>query len=455
MKEMKRFLAAGLSVGLLVSSLAGCGNSSSSTSGTSESESTGTSNESAYTAAGYTYDGDVCEEIFGLPADTIIGSINGENLTLLELAYWLTYDTNILAYYYYGSLDSITWDDAYSDEMTMEDYVKEDALAIAVNYWLIENKAEELGLELTEEQSAAVDETMQGYVDSFGETLWDNAVSDGTINEDDYDDDAKAEWIQAAGEDDIINEAAIYVTTVDYLRYMNEIYYLYNNIQDYYFAEGGEYEPTDEDVAQYAEDEGYVCAQSILFMSLEDEDGNTVDYADMDDDQKAELKAEAQAALDAILASDDPDATFEEYQVESDDTGSNTAGATYTFQDGDMVDEYYEAVTSLEVGDTCAELVESEDYGYFIVKRCAVSSDAIPVYYSSYGYSYTIEYLYINDAFGTMISDWTEDAEIETNELFDDISMSAFSINLLALEEALYPSDTTEETTETTTTAEE
>ena len=434
--KLKRILAFGLSAALLVSGLAACSSGSDASADTEETEA----------AVSGTYDGDVCEEIFGLSADTVIATVDGEDLTLLNIAYWLTYDTNILAYYYYGSLDTIEWDDAYSDDMTMAEYVMEDALAIAVNYKLIDMKAEELGLELSDEQVAEVDEIMQEYVETFGETLWDEAVSDGTIDEDDYDDEAKEAWIQAAGEADLINEAAIYVTTVDYLRYMNEIYELYSNIQDYYFGEGGEYEPTDEDIAQYIEDEGYVCAQSILFMTIEDEDGNTVDYADMDDDQKAQLKEEAQAALDDILSSDDPDETFNSYQEASDDTGSNTAGSTYTFQDGDMVDEYYEAVIELEEGETAAELVESESYGYFIVKRCTVEADSVPVYYSSYGYTtYTIEYLYINDSFGNMISAWNSDAEVVTTDVFDEIDMDSFSANLLALEEELYPSETEDE----------
>lgn len=439
-KNFKRILTVGLAAGLLVSSLAGCSSDTADETASDSSDSDSSTTSSAYD----TYEGDVCEEILGLPAETVIGTVDGEDLTMLDLAYWLTYDTNILAYYYYGSLDSISWDDEYSDDMTMADYVKEDALTIAVNYKLIDLKCQELGLELTEDQEEYVDELMDDYVVSFGEALWDEAVEDGTIDEDDYDDDEKDAWIQEAGEADLINEAAIYVTTVDYLRYMNEIYQMYSNLEDYYFGEGGEYEPTEEDLEQYIEDEGYVASQSILFMTLEDEDGESVDFSDMDDDQKAELKAEAQAALDDILSSDDPDTTFGEYQEErSDDTGATTAGATYTFQDGDMIDEYYDAVVALEEGEMCAELVESEDYGYFIIKRCAVEADDVPTLYADYGY--TIEYLYINDSFGTMLNTWNSEAEVETNDLYDDIDLESFSANLLELEETLYPSDDEEE----------
>ncbi len=446
MKNSKRLLALGLSAAMLLSCLTGCSSSSSDdTTSTDTSTTTSTSSTEAYgtseyTASGLVFTGDVCEEIFGMPADTVIGTLNGEDLTLLDLAYWLTYDANVLAYYYYGTLDAIDWDSSYSDEYTYGEYIKQDALAVAVNYKLLETKALEAGLGLTDEQIAEVDETIQAYIESFGEALWDDAIDAGLIDESDFDDDAYTAWINAAGADDLENEVAIYVTTVAYLRYMSEVYMYYSNLEDYYFGEGGEYYPTDEDIAQYCEDEGYYAAQSILFMSLVDDDGEGYNYSEMDDEQKAKLEAKAQAALEDILSSDDPVATFEAYQEESDDTGSNSAGASYTFQDGDMVDEYYEAVASLEIGEISAELVVSDSYGYFIVMRVAVPADSVPVYYSNYGYSYSVSYLYTNSAFTTLISQWTDDSEIVTNEVFDSLDMTTFCTNLLALEDVLYPS---------------
>ena len=44
-----------------------------------------------------------------------------------------------------------------------------------------------------------------------------------------------------------------------------------------------------------------------------------------------------------------------------------------------------------------------------------------------------------------MLNNWKSEAEIETNELYDDIDMESFSANLLELEETLYPSDDEEE----------
>jgi hypothetical protein len=320
--------------------------------------------------------------------------------------------------------------------------VKQDALSIAVNYMVLEQQAKELGLELTDEQQASVDSTMDSYVTSFGTTLWDAAVEDGTVVEDDYDDEAKAAWIQEQGEADLQNEVAIYGTTVDYLRYMAEIYQYYTAIQDSYFSEDT---VTDDTMAGYVEDNSYYCAKSILFMNTTDADGNTVAYADMDDDQKAALKEEAQAALEDILSSEDPDAKFDEYQANrSDDTGSNYEGGYYLFTDGDMVDEYYQAVAALEVGDISAELVESENYGYFIVARLAVDYDDVPIDYSSNGYS--LRDLYISESFGNLIDQWNDEADIVTNETFDSLDMASFATNLQALADKLYPSD--EEDTE-------
>jgi hypothetical protein len=237
---------------------------------------------------------------------------------------------------------------------------------------------------------------------------------------------------------------AIYGTTVDYLRYMAEIYQYYTAIQDSYF---GEDTVTDDTMAGYVEDNSYYCAKSILFMNTTDADGNTVAFTDMDDDQKAALKEEALAALEDILAAEDPDAKFDEYQVNrSDDTGSNYEGGYYLFTDGDMVDEYYQAVASLEVGEISAELVESENYGYFIVARLAVDYDDVPIDYSSNGY--TLRTLYISESFGNLIDQWNDEAEVVTNETFDSLDMASFAVNLQALADKLYPAD--EEDTDST-----
>ncbi len=429
MNNLKRILAAGVSAALLLSSLAGC-----STGGTESEEGSGVI--------------DACMEIYGLPGDTVAATVNGEDLLLSEVSYWLSYDANMLGAYYYGSLDAIGWDDTYDEEQTVADFTKSDALNIAVNYMVLEQKAKEIGVELTGDQVAAVDETMSSYVTSFGQTMWDAAVADGTVVEDDYDEDAKAAWIQENGEADLINEVAVYGTTTDYLRYMAEIYQLYAGIQDYYFPADA---VTDEVMAQYVEDNLYYAAKSVLFMNSTDAEGNTVAYSNMDDDQKAALKAEAQAALDEILASDDPEAALEGYQESrSDDTGSNVAGSSYTFMDGDMVEEYTAAIAALGEGEIGAELVESDNYGYFIVMRLPVDYDSVPVYYSSY--SYTLKDLYVSEAFGNMITEWNSSAEVVTADAYANIDMATAITNLIALGEKLYPSET--ETPEETGAAE-
>lgn len=428
MDNLKRVLAAGMSAALLLSGLAGC-------SGGAKTEENGVK--------------DACQEIYGLPGDTVVATINGQDLLLSQISYWLAYDANMLGAYYYGSLDAIGWDDSYTEEQTVAEFVKEDAMNIAVNYMVIEQKAKELGIELTEDQTAAVEETMNSYVTSFGQTMWDNAVAEGTVVEADFDEDAKNAWIQENGAADMENEVAVYGTTVDYLRYMAEIYQLYAGIQDYYFPA----DSVDDDVmAQYVKDNLYYCSKSVLFQNTTDAEGNTVAFSSMDDDQKAALKAEAQAALDEILAAENPEAKLEEYQESrNDDPGSATAGASYTFMDGDMVEEYTSAVAALEEGQIGAELVESSTYGYFIVMRLPVDYNSVPISYS--GYNYTLKDLYVSETFGNMITEWNETAEIEIKDAYTNIDMAAFAANLAALGEKLYPTETAEETPAETTAA--
>ena len=422
MDNVKRVCAAGVSAVLLLSGLAGCSG------GSQPAEETGVK--------------DACQEIYGLPGDTVVATVNGQDLLLSQISYWLAYNANMLGAYYYGSLDAINWDDPYTEEQTVAEFVKEDALNVAVNYMVLEQKSKELGIDPTEEQTAAVDETMNSYITSFGQTMWDNAVADGTVVEADYDEDAKNAWIQENGAADMENEVAVYGTTTDYLRYMAEVYQLYADIQDYYFPADS---VTDEVMAQYVKDNLVYSAKSVLFQNTTDAEGNTVAYKDMDDDQKAALKAEAQAALDEILAAEDPEAKLEEYQESrNDDPGSASAGAFYTFMDGDMVDEYTTGVAALEEGQIGAQLVESPDFGYFIVMRLPVDYDSVPIAYSSYNYS--LKDLYVSQSFGDMITEWNESAEVVTKDDYTNMDMASFAANLAALGEKLYPTETAEET---------
>ncbi|MBO5476780.1 MAG: peptidylprolyl isomerase [Clostridia bacterium] len=99
---------------------------------------------------------------------------------------------------------------------------------------------------------------------------------------------------------------------------------------------------------------------SHILFSFTDESGNT-----LDDAAKATLKTEAEAVLARALAGEDFATLVGEY---SDDTGTAANGGQYTvYMDGYTVDEYADAVTTMQVGEIKAALVETT-YGYHIIK---------------------------------------------------------------------------------------
>jgi hypothetical protein len=379
-----------------------------------------------------------------------MATVNGEDITALDLGYWLSYDINMVTYYYGSDVDWTTYYDEDAGE-TYADWAKEDALNIAVSYALLRQQAEEVGVELSEDDVAAIDETMASYATSFGENLWDEAVSDGTVVEDDYTDEEKEAWIAEQGQVEFENQLALYCADEDQLRNLNEVTTLYNSLDDYYYGDNGVALPTDEELAAYVEDEGYLASRSILFSTITDEDGNDVAFADMTDEQKATLKAEAQAALDEILASDDPTAAFLDKMVnDNDDPGLTEETDCYVYPAGTMVTEYEDAVSALEENAIGTELVESEDYGYFLVMRLPLDYDT-----TVNGSSYSIRELYCANGFTDMLDKWNEEAEITTTEAFENLDVSTVYANLTALNEALYPTETEEDATEATETVEE
>ncbi len=97
------------------------------------------------------------------------------------------------------------------------------------------------------------------------------------------------------------------------------------------------------------------------------------DYgADLSEEDKADAKVRAEAALARIKAGED----FATVATEvSEDPGSATEGGLYTmFADGTTVEAYEEAVKNLAVGSYTPELVETE-YGYHIILLESVDAE--------------------------------------------------------------------------------
>lgn len=145
---------------------------------------------------------------------------------------------------------------------------------------------------------------------------------------------------------------------------------------------------------------GIYGAKHILFMFGEDQERSA-----------EETKALAEEILSRLDAGEDFDTLMNEY---SEDTGLESYPDGYTFQDGEMVDEFYQAAKSLEIGQY-SSLVESV-YGYHIIMRIEPDHDEVVnrIIYNLYE---------------TEMDTYVAEAAVSKSKGFDQIAYTDFRIS--------------------------
>ncbi|MCD7735161.1 MAG: peptidylprolyl isomerase [Clostridiales bacterium] len=338
--------------------------------------------------------------------DTVI-TADGAEIPANLYFYWLTYYYNYYSYYYYyyyGYTFDVTEVTDEDEGTTVADTLVYMASNISEMYAVLDEKADEYGLTLTEDQETSLSEVLANYDE--------NALLYYTTN---------AEGLEMAYRESC--QAT--------------------NLQDYLYGEGGEYEPTDETIADYAEEQGYYTCRYILLY--------TADLEDDDDDGRTAQQEAAQTIYDALqgVSADELEDTFAEYQAESN-YDENTDEFTFD-NDDTLVDGFREMVASLEVGEI--GLTDETDYGYFVILRLDNSEDTLA----------EIEEDYISDLYNSQIDEWMNAATFETSEALDSMDWQACFENIINLQTAIATeeeaaaaeeeaesedTDTTEDTTE-------
>lgn len=116
-------------------------------------------------------------------------------------------------------------------------------------------------------------------------------------------------------------------------------------------------EPTEDELKQYFKDE-YLRAKHVL-VSTKDQTTNE----DLDEEKQAEAEQKANDILEKAKNGEDFDALITEFN-EDPGMASNTDG--YFFTDGEMVQEFEDAVKSVQPGEIT---MCKSDFGYHIIKR--------------------------------------------------------------------------------------
>ena len=225
-----------------------------------------------------------------------------------------------------------------SDGITYAEALLDSAVEYALHYLALEYGAMVLGVTLNEEELEMLNANYEDLVEMYGgeeplcELIWRNSG---------------------------IYDLELFL----HLLYLN---YLPLSILYSMFGQDGEL-VSDEDVSEFAADEGYLMAKHILRMKTEDND----------EAPRVEIE-------DVLLRlnnydGDDLEGFFDElmFEYSEDSGGLSMFPDGYLFQLGDMQESFCEAAAALEIG-AYSGIVETEN-SYDIILRLPLDYDAVPI----------------------------------------------------------------------------
>jgi parvulin-like peptidyl-prolyl isomerase len=317
--------------------------------------------------------------------DTLVMTIDGLPVTWQEYFYWM-YSNVYAIEYYYGEITD--WDAAcaFDETQTYREFVQNYALDTLVQYRALESHANEMGVTLTEEDEAQLQEQRQSDIDAYGggdEAAFQEYLDSLYVGQDLY----------------------------DYINRMTCIYY--NCFAEMY---GGEGEKLSEaDILEYGESAGYMTVKHILISTVDDA-GESVT-----DEVKAEKLQQAQDLIAELQAASDLETAFDTKMNElSEDPGLAYYPGGYCFTEGRMYQAFEDASKALEPGQMTAEPVETTA-GYHIILRLPLTPDDL-VEYQSETEQTDLRYLAAVNMFDSNVGSWLDEAQVTYEPGFEDLN---------------------------------
>lgn len=362
----KRLLALVIALAMMLSALTGCGSS-----GAGEDATVAELDPAAREdIVSYLTDG-------AFKCDDVAMTVNGQEISAAYYLYWVAY---LMTSMESSGLTAEMLDNQITEDQTVVEYLQENGEIYSTNYSLIEQMAEEAGIALNEEEEAEA----KSYA--------------GNLDE---------------------NMLMSYCATPEVL----ETYYrqnlLGNKLQESLYGEGGEKEPTEEDLKAYAAENYYTC-RYILF-PLTDGDGN-----EMDSEEQLENCKTVYEELKAVSA-EELEETFQQYQEEYNTKEHGADGNTdrYTFSSGTVVPGFEDTISKLE-DHQLGMTEDATSYGYFVIMRLPLEMDDTMLS--------EVKTAYPSVMFSGAVEDRAETAEVELSDAVKNLDVTAFCTKLFNLQ---------------------
>ncbi|MDO4563505.1 MAG: peptidylprolyl isomerase [Clostridia bacterium] len=300
--------------------------------------------------------------------DSVIASVNGENITDEEYRFVLDQQIRQIIQSM-SSLDE-DWAETEIEGGKAGDVAKERAFEQITEYYILAQKALELGIMSEEDAAAQATETKDSAIGA------------------NFDDDAQyQQYLSSYGYNNEAVESYFYRIGLANALYASMV------------SEGGALDLSDEEFEQYYKD-NFVHVKHILV--YDDSQG-----ADSED-ATAQLRTAVEKGNDIIARLDggeDFETLIDEY---NQDPGQDENGYTFTY--GTMVEPFENAAFALKDGEYTTEPVKS-NYGAHIIKRYPLETEGET-------YDANVE-AYIQQAqltkFSDIIDKWREEADIGKN----------------------------------------
>ena len=322
----------------------------------------------------------------------VVATIDGEDVHSSELAAYIVY--NLM---YYENSFGMDIQSMASDEIFGS--IKEGCLNQAKQYRAIKKLAENEGVSLSKDSKKKLKENLDSNRQQLGSQT-------GTFTR----------WLKykvKGDEDPFVTYLNSYGYTEELYENNNETMQLMYDIIDKYYDQG--------DITKQFQNT-YLHAKSILIKDVDD-NGN-----ELTGDALTAAQNKAQSILDQVKA--DPSKFDDLWKENNADTAQSKNG--YYFTEGDMVDEYYQAVAKMEEGAINDELVYYKGYGWFIIEKLKLEDSALTDTSAYLNNSGNGDESTIKSAIGEkMVQDKldsiTEDMKVETTDEYDKIT--AYNVN--------------------------